>query len=424
MSILSMSRGPIKGDILASRRRAARHMAPAESLDKSLRRGRIPWCQPPVRRYAVAQPAAFLASPAEQNRDGWPLSLHQHHRQRRIMDKSEEVRRIREDLGLTVNEFASRVGVHPRTVSRWERDDNVQPRGEAKRAIQALLKGQYPARQRASTAQTADIPNLLSDDAFFTGVAEWVSDWEKWSKQRSDGNDSCDFFFFGPDDLPVFDNQNIQQFWTANLTRNINYHIFWMLDVCESSTRFLTSLRLLEKIANEAVDRLENVQGVDNQGPGRCKAIIRLHGVVIQEVKDLPEHSMARAIRDMYEALRDHYSDKKKTVLRLQPIVNVTKATTLESEKSWITILRLGAMVPLMLVSIVDDLSVTSSNRKIKPVTKPLNFSARRLADVSLQLQGNTATGWVYHDNRFTTMLIDYLDLILKQENTETVKGT
>ena len=42
------------------------------------------------------------------------------------------VRQLRQELGLSVEEFAAKVSVHPRTVLRWELGEST-PRGTAKR---------------------------------------------------------------------------------------------------------------------------------------------------------------------------------------------------------------------------------------------------------------------------------------------------
>lgn len=57
----------------------------------------------------------------------------------------EEVKSLREELGLTQEKFAKRIGVHKITVSRWERGEMV-PRGLALKALERLAK--WTAKKR------------------------------------------------------------------------------------------------------------------------------------------------------------------------------------------------------------------------------------------------------------------------------------
>ncbi len=57
-----------------------------------------------------------------------------------------EVRRLREALGLTQAELAEELGVHPITISRWERDKARVPSAAA-RLLTILVKAKSSKRR-------------------------------------------------------------------------------------------------------------------------------------------------------------------------------------------------------------------------------------------------------------------------------------
>lgn len=62
-----------------------------------------------------------------------------------------EIRRIREELGLTQEQFARLLGVHPYTISRWERGPN-QPSPYQQELIAQFAKAAPRARDGALAA--------------------------------------------------------------------------------------------------------------------------------------------------------------------------------------------------------------------------------------------------------------------------------
>ena len=87
---------------------------------------------------------------------------------------------------------------------------------------------------------------MLSDEAYSRHVEDFVEQWNRWD-QSFTGTDRCDFFFFGPDRLPVFGDARFQALWSANLRKRVSYNLFWLLDGCsreELQQAYLTLKRI------------------------------------------------------------------------------------------------------------------------------------------------------------------------------------
>lgn len=287
-----------------------------------------------------------------------------------------QIKKLREDLGLGFAEFALKIGVNQRTVERWEKNEDVQPRGETRKRIEALLRiGNIVGDARFLQH---DYPVLQSDNDFFLNLDQWTDSWSKWHENAGQDRKQCDFYFFEPELLPVFANQSVQERWIENLEKNINYNLFWVLSGV-SERDFSRRYGVLNAIAGKA--------------PSMCKARLKVWGLDLGFTED--------EVLKKYDAAKDAASNGEEDgVFEIMPILNLEKST------DWVRFIRLGGFSPLMVARVRPDFSTDPD--------KPFDFAARRFEDVSLIVNGTSATGWLHLSSGDTDRIISIIDSVLE----------
>jgi hypothetical protein len=228
---------------------------------------------------------------------------------------------------------------------------------------------------------------IQPDGEFFGRLRMWVDKWEEWSSANPDQSNSCDFFFFGPEHLPVFgpDTILIQEFWKDNLVgKHVNYNVFWVLEGCDLH-EFRSAIITLRKIDTQA-------RFCSNKPP---EAKLRIRSIAIE---DRPDNEVLKFYKNARKTLQQDHDEK--AVLKLEEPQYLVK------DQKWIQVLRIGTEIPLMVGrvkwSMPESLSVP-----------PPDFSACRLANMSWRIDGTDAiTGWAFHGKDKTSELVKYIDSI------------
>lgn len=320
-------------------------------------------------------------------------------------------RSARKALGLPQKTVAKIMGVGQKQISDYELGISIpqeemvillERRLADKRAALGTLEG--PAEFIRLGMLPDDAPRLLSDNGFFSYIQGFVSDWGAWKKREDAEKDLCEFFVFGPDRLPLFGEQRDQNLWSANLRKQINYHLFGLVNEFTEDQildAFLTLRRIEAKAAGDSF-------GVEQLSR------IHVHGIVVSQC-GRNEDQKADPVVSFYNAL------VKKTLSSSARVV-VNTLVDIQSNPNWLRAIRLGGDTPLM----IGRISLQPKDRAFDlEVIPPITFAARRAENVSLKPDGAKGTGWLFLDKRETGELIKYIDeLAAEGENEPPTRGS
>lgn len=295
-------------------------------------------------------------------------------------DLQKRFKQARVALQLSQVDVATVLGKSQRTISNYE-SGKSEPLPKDIETLEAMLEDKSPTK-----LVRPESLSLLTDDEFFERLKLWLGEWEKWKDANPKQGDSCDFFFFGPEQLPVFGNEAhpIQRFWTTNLVgKRVNYNVFWILDGCELHD-FSSAMLTLRKIDTQARFLSET----------KPEAKLYVRGVAVSQDSGNKVLSFYQNACGTLE--QDH---DEKAVLKLEPPHFV------QTEPLWNRVLRIGTEIPLMIARIKWSMSAS-------PLVPPPDFSARRFENVSRWIDGKIETGWVFLDKDKTAELVKYIDVI------------
>src|SRR6202042_757943 len=184
------------------------------------------------------------------------------------------------------------------------------------------------AQRRVGLDQGAAVI-LFSDEDLMRFVRRFVTEWEDWKAvPGTHAENDCHIFLFGPndDDLPVFEDRGIQELWSENLRRGVNYHLFWQLDT--SSPKELTeAYTTLTRVVIRAED--------DVAGTLSC---VHVHGILLRSKNG---GGGADPIDASYKAL----SEVNQRRLKIEPLINLALCNY-EEFSQWLRILRLVGAGP------------------------------------------------------------------------------
>ena len=264
-----------------------------------------------------------------------------------------------------------------------EQVQNLEERvAEQRLALEALA----PVAGRGALESVDGVPRLLSDDDYLRHIGEFVAQWERWDNSFI-RTDRCDFFFFGPERLPVFGEARFQALWSVNLRKRVSYNLFWLLDDCsreELQQAYLT-LKRIELAAAGATSHLH------------------VWGVLITG-----ETSENKDTRALYQKFRDGCTQS--SVLQMERLVNLNSET--QGRQEWIKAVRLGGLEPLMVGRIRIDFE--DGGALPEAIVPPESFASSREKDVALKQNGAKATGWLFLGQDETNKLVEGVDKMLR----------
>jgi transcriptional regulator with XRE-family HTH domain len=304
----------------------------------------------------------------------------------------------RKALGMTQKQVSKILAVSQPQVSDYEQfgtgltelqvldlERRALERKEEIRKIERQL-----SRRQTGLATSAGV-TLFSDDDLMQHVRKFVAEWETWKKVPGiDARDDCHIFLFGPtdDDLPVFEDRGIQELWSENLSRGVNYHLFWQLDGStpkELADAYTTLTRVVIR-AEEEVE--ENT------------SCVHVHGILLRSTNASPE---ADQIEASYQSLL-RVNQKR---LKIKPLINMAQSKY-EEFRRWLRILRLVGAGPIIL----GQAEFNEIPHQPLSVVPPESFAARRLQDVSLTPGGPRATGWLFLSTAATREIVQEVEII------------
>ena len=174
---------------------------------------------------------------------------------------------------------------------------------------------------------------------------------------------------------------------SANLRKNIDYHIFGLIDDLE-----------LEHVQNGffTLRKIEAKAAADTSGPERLSRI-HVHGILVNQ---------GAPAQHLYEAIVTNEKD-----LPITAAVHVSRLVDVQKRPQWLQAVRLGGSMPLMIGRVKLNLSTATTDRDIMP---PATFAARRVENMSRKPDGTKETGWIFHDNRTTVDLVKRIDVLLR----------
>lgn len=289
----------------------------------------------------------------------------------------------------TQKAVASRLGYqHVQIISQWENGDRRPPLEKLDGVAEAYdidvdqLKSALTARgERVDESPSRALLNLLTDDELKDRVKGWVDKWDQWRRANPDA--LCDFFFFDPENLPAFQKQSILDMWGDNLAKDVNYHLFWVLDTSEGAGEMTNKLA---KLGDEAAR------------VARAKAKMRIHGLVLsQSVVD-------KKVLILFDATR-------KTLAKDPASTLVLERHDLDGKKQghWGGILQYGSRIPCMVARIKGG----------SALGRPGNFTAWRHEDVCRWRGEDSQTGWLSNWGRSTNEIVETIDSIVPSRETQ-----
>jgi len=312
----------------------------------------------------------------------------------------ERFRSARQALGIPQKTAAKILGVGQKQVSDYELGVSLpnekmvallERRVAEKRAILGTLTDS--SRSVPTSLPSEDTPLLLSDERFYGHVQQFVADWEAWRRRPGAADDRCEFFAFGPERLPVFVEQRDQNLWSANLRKQVNYHLFGLLDEL-SPSQIQDAFMTLRRIESRAVEGNAGIPPLSR---------IHIHGIIVNPGRT-GEGEEPKRVQNLYGSLVNDGQDSANSVCYVNSLVSV------QERPEWLRAVRLGGPTPLMVGRVQLLLEGRSLDLEVMP---PVTFAARREENVSLTPDGMKQTGWLFLDRRTTLDLVKYIDAIM-----------
>lgn len=295
-------------------------------------------------------------------------------------------KRARIALGISQKKAAKILAVSQRQVSDYENErQEAVPTEEDVRLLETRADEKRAVLDSLSVSSQLAPPRLVSEDAFYESVRKYLVDWDRWRIRPEARDDLCEVFIFGAEGLPIFYDQRAQDLWSNNLKRQVNYHLFGLLDKLKRDPvqdAFITLRKIETKAASEF-----GKEGLSQ---------ILVHGILASD-------SQADEGTELYRGLVD--SMKTQT----QSCVKVEKLIHLQENAHWLRAIRLGGSSPLMVVRVRPNLKKGLASLGDIPL---ITFAARRLENVSLVPEGLRETGWLFLDTRTAGDIAAYMDEI------------
>lgn len=309
-----------------------------------------------------------------------------------VLVLKKRLKEAREALQIPQRTAAKILAVSQKQVSDYENPDNAAVPSEdlVQRLEQRLAEQKVTLNSLAGSlprpsARQSDAPRLVSDDAFYAHLRDFVSRWDTWRRESNANGDACEFFIFGAEHYPAFAEQRGQDLWSANLQKRVNYYLFGRVGLLTGG-QIQDAYLTLKKIESRAATDSSSVGSVSN---------IYAHGLITGFDEDQATIADCQALARGTEVSGDGRV--------LVEVIDV------RDKPRWLRAILLGAEMPVMVARLPLSPESISMNVSSMP---PVTFAARREKNVSLVPDGSKETGWLFLDRRTTDDIIKYVDEI------------